>query len=462
MRLSAIALVLLTLTGCATVRLDVETAVGELGATLPGSWTAAADTVPAPLTSHLLDLVDDDNLRAFVTEAVAANPDLRASALRLAAATALLTESRAIRWPYAEVGYSANRSNQGFDDFGERYVGTRQRLSLDVDWEVDVWRRLADLDHAAAALARGQAADHAAARDALGARVIQAWIHAVSLRQALAVERERVEVLDRLQDTIRRRYRRGLGQVEDLAAARAGSELAGATVAVLRGELDEALRTLELLAGRAPRTEMLVTGVLPPVDEAHPGCPGSALAARPDVVAAFCRLEAADHAAAAAAKAMLPGLRLTGNVARDGASLSALRNAASVWGILGSITQPIFDRGRLKARSTARARELEAAWQDYRSVVLGALGEVENHLGRERALVARRDHLDRALAESERNTRVQEDRYRRGLSSVMELLQARNQEMDTRRQVIAANGEILSNRVSLALSIGAGLEEQEL
>ena len=459
------AMVLVTtviLGGCAGTRLDTQASVAQLDSELPRSWAAAPDTAAAPLSTHFLDLIDDDRLRELVDEALAANPDLRAAARRLEASHRLLTETRATRWPVVEAGYASSRSNQAFDDLGERVAETRHRVSLSVAWEVDVWQRLADLHDEHTALTASQAADFAAARDALGARVIQAWVATTSLRQALALEAERVQVLVQLQETIQRRYRRGIGTLDDLAGARTSTELARVTVVALRDEHDQTVRALELLLGRPPRADLLTTDALPTIQQVSPGYPVEAIAQRYDVAAALWRLEAADAAAAAAAKAMLPSLRLTGDVAKDKTALAGLLGAPSIWSIAGSLAQPLFQRGALRARSDARRLEMEAAWEEYRAAVLQAVGEVEDGLGRERALVGQRDHLVSALRSSTRNTQIQEERYRRGLASITELLLARNQEMDIRRQVLAVDGEILSNRITLALAVGAGFEEQPL
>ncbi|MCG8468077.1 MAG: TolC family protein, partial [Gemmatimonadetes bacterium] len=155
----------------------------------------------------------------------------------------------------------------------------------------------------------------------------------------------------------------------------------------------------------------------------------------------------------------LPGVRLTGDFYRDKNSLGDLLTGRILWGVVGSITQPIFQSGLLRARSEARALELEAAWEEYRATILRAIGEVEDSLGRERSLKGQRDHLGRALSAAARNSRIQEERYRRGVASILDLLQARDQEMGVRRQVIAVEGEMLSNRISLALAVGVGFEE---
>jgi len=211
------------LVGCAGPRMDIETAGEELRRTIPAAWSTVADSLGAPVTQDLLELIDDPALTDFVTAALAANPDLRAAALRVEAAGRLLVTTRAARWPYAEIGYAEGRDNQGFGALGERKTESTRRLSLGIDWDMDLWRRLAALQDADRADLEAQTAAFAAARDALGARIIRLWIETVSLSRALEVERERIEVLERLQASIRRRYSNGKGDISDLAAARAGS-----------------------------------------------------------------------------------------------------------------------------------------------------------------------------------------------------------------------------------------------
>ena len=116
-------------------------------------------------------------------------------------------------------------------------------------------------------------------------------------------------------------------------------------------------------------------------------------------------------------------------------------------------------RGLLRARSEARRLEFEAAWEEYTGVVWRAVAEVEDAIARERAMLRQRDLVASAAVESARNTGIQEDRYRLGLASVVELLAVRNQELDIRRQAIGLNGDVLSNRVALALAVGASFGE---
>lgn len=455
-------LVIIVSAGCAGTQPAQRSDIAEFHAELPDVWAIQPDTADVPLSRHFMEIIDDQRLRDLVAEAMAANPDLRASAHRLEASIKLLTETKAIRWPLVDVGYTAVRSNQGVNAFGERVVETQHRASLNVAWEVDVWRRLSDLHSENTALTASQAADFASARDALGARVIQAWVAAISVQQALRLEEERVGLLVQLEESIQHRYRRGIGTLDDLAAARTSTELARSTVVALQEEHNQSIRVLELLLGRLPRTALLTADSLPVIEHVSAGYPVAAMAQRHDVRAALWRLEAADAAAAAAAKAMLPSLRLTSDVAKNKTALAGLLGAKNIWSIAGSFAQPVFQRGLLKARSDARRFEVEAAWEVYRSTVLQAVGEIEDGLGREHALIGQRNHLANALQSSIRNTQIQEERYRRGLASIQELLLARNQEMNIRRQVLALDGDVLSNRIHLALAVGAGFGEQPL
>ncbi|MEM9557137.1 MAG: TolC family protein [Acidobacteriota bacterium] len=467
------------LAGCTTTApFETRAAAEQVLLDLPSSWAAGTGTAetetaeataemlsdaPAlgPLSNRLLDLVGDSQLQQLVLEALEANHDLRAAAYRLEASRRLLAETRAARSPIVAAGYSAGRSNQGFDAFGGPRLETRHRVALDVSWEIDLWRRIGDLHDADASLASAQAADLAAARDVLGARVVQAWVAAVALRQAIAVEEQRIQVLERLQTTITRRYRRGLGSLEDLAAARSGTELARATVAGLEDDLEQTHRALELLLGRVPRDELQSADTLPAIAFGSPKVPATVLARRPDVESALWRLRAADASAAAAAKALLPRLQLRGELVREAARAPDLASVTTLWSLLGAVTQPIFQRGLLRARADAGRLELEAALEEYRGVVLRAVGEVEDALGRQRSLLRQRHHVDRALGEAIRTSSVFESRYRAGLASILELLQAENQRLDIHRQLLAVNGEILSHRITLALAVGAGFEELE-
>ena len=425
----------------------------------PKSWTCVGGLDASPVTVHLLSLIDDERLRRLVDEALRANPDLRVVACRLAAARRLRAETRATREPLVDLAAGVARSNSLVDPSGDAITAMTRQLTVEVAWEVDLWGRLADLDSENAARIASLGAELGAARDALAARIIEGWVVAVGVRRSMSLERERLALLDRQYQTVERRYRRGLAERADLERVGAEVELSRAALTFLAEQARESVRSLELLLGREPRSQLLVVQRLPQIGPVGVGCPVEVLVQRHDVRSAILRLRAASSAAAAAAKAMLPRIRLTGSLTRDLSPLSVLLEGGSLWSALGSLTQPLLQRHVLAARADASQLEVDAAWAEYRSTVLVAIGEVEVGLARGRSLELQFEQLSAALASTTAAASVTELRYRSGLDDVVEMLDARSAVVALQQQVEAIDTAILRNRINLALAVGAGIEE---
>ena len=306
-----------------------------------------------------------------------------------------------------------------------------------------------------------QSRDYHAARHALAARVIQAWVEWVALQQILRIEEERVTVLQRIETIATARYRGGIQGLDECAVAKSRRELARADVSVQKAAWRQAQRRLAVLLGRLPQglgwSDTPLLEVTLPVMR----LPLDVLLARPDVRAALDRSKAAQRTARAADKAMLPNLTLNANVFRDGASLQDIGSATNTWNLLGSVFQPLLSWGRLRDTARARDADFAATLFDFRAVVLQALREVEDTLDLERELAVQAEALRLALLESRKSSRFYEDRYRQGLDTVQSLLIAKEQEIAVRLRWHQVQAQRLSNRVDMALALGLGLETSE-
>ena len=233
---------------------------------LPPCWTVQASADQLPITSSLLDMTGDPQLRDLVQEALENNPDLLATALRLQAAGILLAGPRSRMLPNAGAEFTANRHNQDVNpETGKDRIGDVLRPALNVSWELDIWGRLADEYKASQSLVRVQEWEYLQLKDALAARVIQAWIQQAAFRQAVEVQEQRLAVLQKVEHFILDRYRKGLGALDELAAARSRCEIATADLADRNTALAGAVRNLEILLGRPPRGRLCSTADLPQV-----------------------------------------------------------------------------------------------------------------------------------------------------------------------------------------------------
>lgn len=458
----AVLLLLITglcLSGCALLK---QTPAVVMPHDLPSTWSSAADTRldALPITAGLLDLIHEPRLNCLVAEALAGNPDLGVTALRLRAAVYTLTGSRARLVPQVNGQYSLTRHNQGVDpSSGKRKTVDSQRIGLNLSWEIDIWGRLADEAAATRQAYRAQALDYQQARDALAARVIQAWIEQVSVCSAIRIEEERLAVLRDIENLLMDSYREGICSLDELASAKARSAVARADLSARQSARQGSIRHLEVLMGRYPRGELLASARMPVIGKPRLDLPAAILLERPDIQSAWAAAQAAHHLADAGKKARLPNLTLSADLFKTSPRLDNIGGATSQWNLLGSVLQPIFDGGRLKSESWARRTEAQAALLALQQRVLKALEEVEGALTLERELAIQAEALGEAVTASAQSSHYYGRRYRQGLDNLQSLLIAREQEVFVKLRRSEVTARRLLNRVDLALALGVGVEK---
>lgn len=463
------------LTGCAK-----QYKPASLPQSLPETWAVQADSKSAgsfpkkelsspqfqfgkimtkdlTMSSSLLDLIDDARVTNLVEEAMAGNPDLKATAARLKASGFLLSQTSSRRLPELTAGASRGRNNHNLDESGSPDASDSYQVSASISWELDVWGRISDLQQAEILGHKALEKEYLRAYDALAARVIQAWIQSVAACQTLAIEEERLAALQKIEDTLLFRYREGLGSLEDYSAARTRTKVATASVSS-RAEIHRrSLRSLEVLVGRYPEAAILKTDVMPEIESAPIVPPHAALKNRPDIQAALSRIDADQYAAIAAQKNRLPALRLVAEVSKSSTSFSDLDTASRIWNLAAGLTQPIFQGGRLKDEAMAKEAQAEAAVWDLAQAVLAAMKEVEDAMDNETALAFQEAALTDAVLEAVKTSEYFLTRYRSGLDNIQTLLIAREQEMNIKTSLTDIKAARMTNRIDMALALGLGV-----
>ncbi len=446
--------------GCAS---SVREPSEVLPKNLPETWSDGIITETLPISSHLLDLIDSDRLNLLVEEALANNVNLQATALRLKAAGFLLSEPRSGLLPVIGTNLSGGRNNQGVDRVtGQEKTVDSYRLSLGISWELDIWGRLSDTYAASKYAVLAQTHEYKQARDALAARVIQAWIEQASIQSDIAIEEKRAAVLQRISFVLVERYKNGIGNLDELAAAKSRMELACADLSERRSSRLRVLRALEVLLGRFPKGNLIPQSGLPEVDLPAIDVPASVMVKRPDVQAAIARMQEARYRAKASTKDLLPKLSLTGDIFKQSARFSSLGGTTTYWSAVGALFQPLFEGGRIINASRAQHEAARAALLELHDVVLNAFREVEDAVDRERDLQRQIRALRKAVHESEKSSRYYDQRYRQGIDNLQSLLIAREQEMAVHLRLNAAISQRLRNRVDMAIAIGTGLNGESV
>lgn len=201
---------------------------------------------------------------------------------------------------------------------------------------------------------------------------------------------------------------------------------------------------LSILVGVPPRAitrgEPLTSQTVPP--EVPAGLPSELLERRPDIRLAEAALVAANARIGVAKAEYFPRISLTGLFGVESSDLSDLFQSGSrIWSAGGGLAQPVFNAGRLRHNvefAEARQREAVAA---YEQTIYQSFRDVED------ALVAHRKSRE-ALTEQSVAVRasrdaldVAESRYRSGLTTYLDVL-------DAQRTLLAA--EVDESRVLLS------------
>ncbi|MGB3066989.1 MAG: TolC family protein, partial [Ottowia sp.] len=179
----------------------------------------------------------------------------------------------------------------------------------------------------------------------------------------------------------------------------------------------------------------------------------------PDVSAAQASVQAAQARVGVAQAAWFPAITLTGSGGFASPDLGDLfKWSARSWGLGALLSLPIFDGGRRAAQEEGARAQLEAAVAQQRGQVLAAFRDVEDQLSALRLLQGQAEALSQAVQSAERATHLSDVRYRNGLVSQLELLDARRNELRNRRQALQVRTAQYTATVALIRALGGGWE----
>ena len=450
----------LLLAGCATALPPVEPLAGV---TPPAqfstpqdqaSWTTAAPAEAQPRGDWWRAFADAE-LTALVERAASANSDVRVAAARLAEARALLRSADAQRLP--QLGASGSVARQaGADKANGMQPATLHTAGLNLSYEVDLFGRLSNASEAARQDTQSRAALLQSTRLMVQADVAQTYLQLRSLQ----TERQLVQQsLAAYRDTLRlieRRHR--AGDAAELDVVRMQSEVSTTESEALALERQQTTLThaLAVLVGDVATgfalpdaTSQIALPVIPA------GVPASVLARRPDVSAAQANVLAAQARVGVAQAAWFPAISLTGSGGFASPDLGDLfKWSARSWGLGALLSLPLFDGGQRAAQEEGAKARLEVALAEQRGQVLAALRDVEDQLGTLRLLQGQAEVLGQAVQSAERATHLSDVRYRNGLVSQLELLDARRNELRNRRQALQVRTSQYTATIALIRALG--------
>jgi hydrophobe/amphiphile efflux-1 (HAE1) family protein/NodT family efflux transporter outer membrane factor (OMF) lipoprotein len=427
-----------------------------------GQWKEGRplDNVPK---GNWWEVFGDTNLNDLEWKALQANQGLKAAVARVDQARATARVARSDLLPSVYFNPSFNRQRYSPNEspsFGSITANTWQ-TPLDLSYEIDLWGRVRRGFESARADAQASLAAFGNVLLTLQADVAQNYFRLQALDAEIATVSGTIDLRKEQVRLVRSRFTGGIGN--DLDIARAETELAtteaeAAALAQSRAELENAIA---ILVGRNPAMFHLGAFVPgnwnPPSPEIPAGLPADLLERRPDVAQAERQLASANARIGVAKAAFFPVLTLTGSGGYLSADVDTLFNWSShTWSIGPSLSLPIFAGGRNKANYQRSKYVFEESVANYRQQVLVAFGEVEDSLSGIRHLADQASAQQRAVTNARRAADLATDRYRSGIVSYIEVVDAEREALQAERDNAQLAGQRLIASVQLIKALGGG------
>ncbi|GAA0313107.1 efflux transporter outer membrane subunit [Sphingomonas oligophenolica] len=440
---------------------------------VPPSWPVGdaylAQSEAALPSVTYRDIFRDPRLQAIIEQALVNNRDLRVAAANIAVARATYHIQRAELLPEVDAsgGYRLARtasggssSNSGTGSTGNGGT-TNGSFSADIgitSFEIDLFGRIRSLTTAAQNRYFETEAAARATRLTLVGDIGTAWLTYASDKSLLKIAQDTAASAGESVKLTKARLDGGVAPGTDLAQAQivlttAQSDLAQQTTAVAQD-----LNALQLLVGAPIDPALLPASIeeaAPTVAALPAGLDSGVLLRRPDVVQAEYELRAANAEIGAARAALFPRISLTALAGFASGPLGSLfTGGAFNYSVAPSVNYPIFRAGAGRAGVQQSRAQRDVALATYEKAIQTAFREVSDALAR-RGTIAAQTSAQRALtAAATNNYRLSDARYRGGIDTFLQSLDAQRSLYSAQRTLVATQLTEATNLVTLYRVLG--------
>jgi NodT family efflux transporter outer membrane factor (OMF) lipoprotein len=404
-------------------------------------------------------LFHSPQINALVNRALSANPDITAAQATLREARENTRAEQGNQYPQVSASVSGERernSLMGQPPSAYNVISGSLSISYTLDAFGGVRRQVEQLG----AQADYQRFELEATYLTLVANVVNAAINEASLQRQIDTTHDIIRAYAQAVDLTRRRFELGGVSQADVLQQQALLDAQAAKLPGLHKQIEQQRNQLAVYLGGIPsqydRPSLDLADLTLPA-ELPVSLPSALVEQRPDIRAYAALLHSATANVGIATANMLPQISLTGEYGRDGTGLSNLFNPAGIiWSIAGSLTQPIFQGGALRAKRQAAIAAADVAAAQYSSTVNSAFQDVANALvavQRDAETLAADLQAEKTAAASLRVARAQ---YEAGGGTYLNVLTAEQSDQTARLALVSVQATRFTDSVALFQAVGGG------
>ncbi|MBO0733780.1 MAG: efflux transporter outer membrane subunit [Methylocapsa sp.] len=341
---------------------------------------------------------------------------------------------------------------------------------LDAAWEIDVFGKFRRMLEAATYDTEALAS----ARDwmlvTVAADVARAYLDMRAFQYELAVLRKNIAVAKGGYDFQKSRFRQGITNELDVTLAQRHLETLQSGAAPVEAQIAASRHVIAVLLGQFPEElskELARPGKLPVLPaQIPPGLPIDLLRRRPDIHAAERQLAASTARIGVATADLFPRLIVSGALGGEGGPgrpPSAAQIPLTFIGAAGpSVYWPLLDFGRLDAIADIAELQAHELFVNYKRTILTAVQQVDDGVAIYAAAQRRLRGLERALVAARKATKLATERYDRGLTDYLNVLDAEREEFDLEEQYAGTQQTVAEQLINLYKALGGGWQLHEV
>lgn len=409
----------------------------------------------------------DDQLTAFVEEAICESPTMLMAEAKVREASAIARKEKSPLYPDLELNFHDNYEHLPKDSLF-RYppsiipaVINQVDLSLHFEYELDIWGKNMNAYRASLGYAKAQAAEAAQTMLMISVQVCKEYYNIQINQKKLQMYYELLCLRQKRLELIGKRVVGGIdNQLPFFSMEREVQEI---EQKILQTENELALNEhlLNVLMGRGPdadQSEMILKTIR--FDEPFilpETLSMDLISRRADISAAIWRVEAEAKKIGAAKAAFYPNINLRAIAGFETLSWTKLLELSNFQGILlPALHLPIFKGGELRANLREKIAAFDAAVYNYNEVVLKAAQDVSDQISTllsvDRQKMVHFQSVISALNEST----MRMARYRQGIDNRLISIQA--QEIAIQEQILQLDLERLKifSTLKLIKALGGG------
>ncbi len=441
---------------------------------LPENWFAPEEKA-MPLTNDKAEIQQswwrnfkDPVLDQLIEQAGKDNFDLKIAQARIVQARAARGITSSALIPQVNIVAGDNRQGNRFAFGGASFAGMEKPFStfqtgFDASWELDLFGKSRRALESANAELEAARAERDGMQVSMFAEVASVYMDIRSYQQQIKIVQETIDAEKSTVSIVNENYRAGNSAQLYLMQAQAQLEQTKTQLPYYQNLLAQSEYSMDVLLAKQPgETHKIVENSQPipsVADSLILSAPAKVIADRPDIRAAERRLASATAKQGVAAAQFFPDISLSafiGFLNVDAANL--LERDSKSWSAGGNILSPILNYGKLSSNMDLADAKQQEALTLYQKAVISALADVSKSVAAYKKEQEYLSAMDKTVSANRKTAQIARSRYKEGLSSFIEVLDAERTLYASQSQMVKSKAQVSQDLIAVYKSLGGGWE----